>query len=266
MIADSRVSWEHNQYPPQDNLRKLYTFSHAKKSAVLGFCGDLQAANTIMCFLMEHKLRSYKRPFILSEFKDDIGGWIEEIAKTKLPPEKRTKVKFMLGGIEPSRHPPILKNGQVIGYTPFIEAHIYTYSISNNGNVHYNARPQGYDVIGTGQELEQEIAKKVKDTITFGFYTPQLHWARAVVMGEAIAACIKKDEKISETVGGPFQVIRITSEGLETHYIWPPDMGDRNVEVQHSKSRTIIYNPSTKENYTLYPVWRLLPYQLKGAG
>lgn len=266
MIADSRVSWENNQHPPKDNLRKLYTFGYANKSAVLGFSGDLQAANAIMRFLMERKFRNYKRPFILSEFKDDLGKWIEEIAKTKLPPKKRTRVKFMLGGIEPSRHPPLLKDGQVIGYSSLVEAHIYTYSIGDNGNVHYNARPKGYDVIGTGRKLEREIANKLVDEINFGFNQPQLHWARAVIMGEAIAARIKEDKKISETVGGPFQVVRIAPEGLETQYIWPPGMGDRNVEVEHDGSRTIIYNPSTKEKYVLYPVWKLPPYQLKGAG
>jgi hypothetical protein len=161
MIADSRVSWENNQLPPQDILTKLYTFGSINKSAVLGFSGDLQAANAIMRFLMERKFRNYKRPFILSEFKDNLGGWIEEIAKTKIPPENRTEVKFMLGGIEPSRHPPLLNDGQVMGYTSLVEAHIYTYSIENNGNVHYNARPKGYDVIGTGRKLEQEIANKL---------------------------------------------------------------------------------------------------------
>ena len=265
MIADSRVSWEDDRHPPQDILRKLYTFGDGTKSAVLGFSGDLQAASVIMRFLMERKFRNYKRPFILSQFKDDLGRWIEEVAKTHLPSAKRTKVKFMLGGIEPSRHPPILKDGKVIGHTPFVEVHIYIYLVDANGNVHYNARPKGYDVIGTGRDLEREIAKIVGDAITFGFNQRQLHRARAVVMGEAIAVRIKKDEKVSVTVGGPFQVVRLTPEGLETHYIWPPDMGDRNVEVQHDRSKTVIYNPSTKEKYVLYPVWGLSPHQLKGA-
>lgn len=238
----------------------------ANKSTVLGFSGDLQAARVILRFLMEQKFKSYKRHFILTQFKDDLGRWIEEIAKEGLSPKQRTKVKFMLGGIEPSRHPPILKQGQVVGLTPFVETHIYTYSIDNNGKVCYNMKPRGFDVIGTGRELERAIARTIKGAMTFGFHEPQLHWARAVVIGEAIAARIKEDEKVTATVGGPFQVIRITSAGLEINYIWPPDMGDKNVNVQYDGSKTIITNPSSKMRYILYPVWDLPSLPLAGAG
>jgi hypothetical protein len=266
MIADSRISWEDNQHPPQDILRKLYPLVSANKSAALGFSGDLEAARTIMQFLMEQKLKNYKRHFILTNFKDDLGRWIEEIAKEGLSPEQRTKIKFMLGGIEPSRHPPLMKQGQVVGRTPFVETHIYTYSIDNNGGVCYNKKPKGFAVIGTGRALERAIAKLVKGAMNFGLHVPQLHWARAVIMGEAIASCINENEKVSATVGGPFQVIRITSNGLETQYIWPPGTGDRNVDVQYDGSKTILCNASSKTEYILYPVWDLPSLPMAGAG
>jgi len=266
MLADSRISWEDHQHPPQDILQKLYAIGASNKSAVLGFCGDLQAAGKVMVFLVARKLRKYKRPFVLSQFGDELGGWIEEVARSELTPKQRTKIKFMLCGIEPSRHPPILKDGKVIGHTSFIEAHIYVYAIRKSGKVDCDKRPKRCAVIGTGQELEHAIANELEETMGFGFNAPQLHWARAVVGGEVIAQVIIESEKVSTTVGGPFQVVRITPKGLETHYIWPPNEGGRNVEVQDDNSKIVIYNPSTKEKYILYPIWELPPQKLRGAG
>lgn len=100
----------------------------------------------------------------------------------------------------------------------------------------------------------------------FGFNKTNLHWARAVVAGEAIAHIVKEDEAVSATVGGPLQVIRITSDGLEEHCIWPSGEGDRNVQVRYHQSRTTIQNPSTGKEYTLLPIWDFPLHGLNGMG
>ncbi len=266
MMADSRISWEDHQRPPQDTLRKLYTLSDSNKSAVLGFCGDIQAAKIVMLYLIEQKFQSYKRHFVLSQFRDELGQWIEEVAKSKLTPRQRTTIKFMLCGIEPTRHASISKDGKVIGTLPFVEAHIYVYRIGRNGKVECDKRPRLFAVIGSGKKLESIISKKLQKMISFGFDTPQLHWGRAVVGGEVLANIIMENEEVSATVGGPFQVIRITPAGLETHYIWPPGQDGRNVDIQYDNSKVVIYNPSTQEKYILYPVWDLPWQDLKGSG
>ncbi|MBN2267219.1 MAG: hypothetical protein JW725_02655 [Candidatus Babeliaceae bacterium] len=266
MLADSRISWEDHQHPPQDILQKLYRFGDSNNSVVLGFCGDLLAARKVIFFLVASKLRKYKRPFVVSQFGDELVRWIEQAARSELTPKQRTNIKFMLCGIEPSRHPPILKDGKIIGHTSFVEAHIYIYTISKNGKVDCDKRPKWCAVIGTGNELECAITNKLEEARKFGSNEPQLHWARAIVGGEAIAQVIAESERVSVTVGGPFQVVRITTKGLETHYIWPWDIENRNVEVQDDNSKIVLSNPSIKEKYILYPIWELPLHDLRGAG
>lgn len=266
MLADSRVSWSDNRHPPQDTLRKLYTVGGPRKGAVIGFCGDLQAARAVMRFLMEAKLRDYRRRFVIPQFRDQLCRWIEEAAETQLQPRQRTRVKFMLCGIEPSRHPPLLKGGKVVRQTPFAEVHICVYRIGANGKVVVDARPKRCAVIGTGRALERLIAARLAETLSFGLAEPKLHWARAVLAGEVIASLVAQDKKAALTVGGPLQVIRITAGGLETHYIWPATVADRNTHVEQDGARTIVTNPSTSERYILHPIWELELTGLDGTG
>lgn len=136
VIADSRVSWQNNTHPPKDILRKLYPISLSNKSAVLGFCGDVQAAKLVMCFLWGNKLQNYKRPLVLPQFKDELRGWIEKAARDHLTARQRTGLQFMLCGIEPSRHPLVEKDGHIVGHiSSFHEAHINVYSIKADGTV-----------------------------------------------------------------------------------------------------------------------------------
>jgi len=256
MLADTRISWKKKQFPPKDILRKLYTLGDANKSIVLGFsAGDLRAAKTVMAFLMSRKFQNYKRPLVIKQFKDDLRRWIEEVATAELSPEQRQELKFMVCGVEPSRHPPILKNGKVIGHAPFVESHIYIYTIGGTGKVQVNAQPVSFGVIGSGNELRDEIRKKVNETIKFGFRQPNLHWARAFLINEIVASMAQENKLVSATVGGPFQIIRITPNGLETQYTWPPDVESKNVEVRIEDSRTIVHNPALGEKYVLHPIW-----------
>jgi len=254
MIADTRVSWENNQFPPKDILRKLYTLGDSKKSAVLGFSGDLHAAKKVMTFLIKQKFLGYKRPFVIRQFRDDLHQWIEEIALAKLTPKQRKELSFMLCGIEPSRRPSILEDGKITGYTPFTESHIYVYTIGENGNVRVNKRPKGFAIIGTGRKLRKAVIEQIQETIHFGFNDPKLHWARAALINEIVASLAKENKAVS-TVGGPFQVIRITPDGLKTDYTWPPDVDSKNVEIRIEGSKTIIHNPASGESYVLHPIW-----------
>lgn len=266
VLADSRVSWANGHRSPQDILRKLYTIGGPGKGAVIGFCGDLQAAQIVMQFVMERKLKNYRRRFVIPRFRDELSRWMQEVAKTELLPAQRTSVKFMLCGIETSRHPPVLRRDKVVRETPFAEVHICIYRILANGDVSVDARRRKCAVIGTGRALERLVAARLGEMLSFGFAEPKLHWARAVVAGEVIASLIQQDDRVSLTVGGPMQVIRITAVGLETQYIWPAGAADRNTVVEQDGSRTIISNPSTNERYVLHPIWELDPNGLDGTG
>lgn len=261
MVADTRVTWltrQHTITKSKDALKKLYAIRSSKKATVLGFSGDIEAAKKIIIYLGKHKFGKffvYNRPLIMANLKDDLRRWMEEAAE--LYPEVWGKIKFMLCGIEPSRHPPLMKEGKVIGHTPFVEHHIYTYEITKEGNVFVNMKRVDFDVIGAGEELDKKIREKVKRTFRFANGAPELRWARAVVLCEEIAQIVKENEEVSTKVGGPFQVVRITPDRLEDHWIWPPDEGDRNVEVHQAQGGiTVISNPLLEKKYLLYPIWK----------
>jgi hypothetical protein len=132
MIADTRVSWSGSMRSPQDILKKLYVIQSPSKAAVLGFSGDVHAAKTVMVHLKDHKFQNYSRPFVMANLKDDLGRWIEEVTATKLRPETRANLKFMLCGIEPSRHPPVKRDNKVVGFLTVPEAHIYVYTVGKD--------------------------------------------------------------------------------------------------------------------------------------
>ena len=160
----------------------------------------------------------------------------------------------MLSGVEPSRHPPLIKNGKVVGRLPFVESHIHIYTIGDTGKVQVNTGPVSFGVIGSGNRLRSEILEKVRGTIRFGFGQPNLHWARAALISEIIASIAKENKSVSATVGGPFQVVRITPQGLEIQYTWPPECESKNVQVQIEGSKTIVYNPALGERYVLHHI------------
>jgi hypothetical protein len=253
MISDTRVSWPDNRYPPRDALKKLYAVGDADKSAILGFSGNLQDAREVIVFLMQEKLKNYKRSFVISQFKEELRRWIEEVTITRLKPGVRTNLQFMLCGIEPSRHPPIVSNGQVTGHTPFVEAHIYKYTIGKTGKVTVNVKPTSFDIIGVGQEQEEVIFERVQQAFKFGHRSPNLQWARAFVMGDIIASLFEVNR--STTVGGLFQVVRITPNGLEPQFVWPPSSKAQDMEVLNDGAKVVVRNPTSGESYTLYPVW-----------
>ena len=255
MIADTRVSWPNNTRPSQDVLQKLYPIVGSRKAAVFGFCGNIEAAKTVMVHLKERKFKRIERHFVIVTLKDYLQRWIEEVTTTQLEPEARAKLSFILGGIEPSRHPPIKRGTKITGFLRFPEVHIYVYTVNeDNGKVAVSKR-SGFAVIGSGRELEKEIEKKVYQGIRFGFKQPNLHWARTFLIGDVIASLFKENQSV--TVGGPFQTIRITPTGLEESYIWPPNAKWKNVEIQREATKTTIYNPVSNEKYTVYPVWEL---------
>jgi len=70
MIADTRVSWQGTQLSPSDSLLKLYGIQGNSKSAVLGFCGDLQAARAVLVHLKDRKFQNYSRPLVIAQLKD----------------------------------------------------------------------------------------------------------------------------------------------------------------------------------------------------
>lgn len=251
MVADSRVSWANGRY--QDNLRKLYILGDGKKSVAVGFSGNLQGANRVLSYLFEKKLPRYHRPFVISQFKNDFGKWIEEISISYPDLGIRGNVRFMLCGIEPSRHPPVIKDGKTIGYAPFVDYQIYKYNIGKNGRVQTNTKPLSFCIIGSGQVLEKTIRKKVEELIGFGYANQNTHWARALLAGDVISSLYK--DIGSTTVGGPFEVIRITPSGIETQYVWSVEDENKDLDVSYSGASVIIHNPSSDKTCTLHSIF-----------
>lgn len=257
-VADTRVAWPGNQIPPNDVLRKLYSLTNSNKSILLGFSGDLWAAKEVLTYIIHKKLSNYKRDFVIKQFRDELRGWIEEVATSTLTSRERRGLKFILCGVEPSRHPPLLQHGRFVRPSPFVESHIYVYSIRNTtGQVVVNEKSQHIGIIGSGKALKREIAQAITQDIHFGFRQKNLHWARANLVARDIAAIALRDKSISPHVGGPFQVVRITPEGLQEQYIWPPIGGLQNVGVLSNGSRRVVYNSGSGEAYELVPVWEL---------
>lgn len=258
MVADTRLSWPGTSAPPEDILQKLYAIPcprNENKVAVLGFSGAIQAAKAVMIHLGKDKLQNYSRPLIMVNLKDQLKRWIEEVTMTNLSAESRRGLSFMLCGLEPSRAATIRKGNVLVKYPQLMETHIYIFRVSQDTGTVEVLRKGGFTVIGSGAELRRDLARKVPPLISFAFNQPNLHWARAHLVGQVVNAVFEHGSV--PTVGGPFQVARITAEGLFCEYIWPGSMQPTKVEVTQEGQKTIVYNPDRNETYTLHPVWSL---------
>lgn len=275
VIADTRVSqkcksiWPDSSHPSQDFLqtwdclKKLYSIRSPRdphKAAVLGFSGGIQAARTVIAHLGKHKFQNYKRHLVMVNLKDELRRWIEEATVSKLGPEERNGLTFMLCGIEPSRHISGKRNGRPVVFTvgslSTSEAHIYVYTVDKDSGEVTVSQRLGSAVIGSGRKLEREIKRRANEALRFGFRHPQLHQGRAFLIGHLVDLMFEEDQSI-RNVGGPFQAIRIMPSGLTDIWAWPAKVKYHNIKVRHEGTKTVIFNPTLGEEYTLYPVWEL---------
>ena len=260
ILADTRVSWTDESRLPEDILRKLYILGDHRKTAVLGFSGQIAAAQTIMKYLIEMKFQHMRRRFVIDRLKDDLRTWIEEVSIQKISPKDRSSLSFILCGLEPYRPPFFGKNSEKMLSSHFLnrEVHLYVYKIhADSGRVSIN-KHQDVAIIGSGKEMRNEILGELNKTIGFGFQQSNLHWARALITTQRIAELFKQSE-YDMSVGGPFQTIRLTPERAEERYTWPPDLDYYDVQVTKDKDVTTIYNPRQEKTYMLYPLWNLPP-------
>lgn len=276
VIADTRVSQRVKVIRPDfpespqdflktwDCLKKLYSIQSPRspeKAAVLGFSGDIRAAKTVIVHLSKYKFQNYKRRLVMANLKEELRRWIEEATVSKLEPRARGGLKFMLCGIEPSRHMSgKRRNGKTVIFTvgslPTSEAHIYIYTVNKDSGKVTVSKRLGSAVIGSGRRLKREIMKKANGALKFGFRHPHLHQGRAFLISHIVGLMFEENQSIKD-VGGPFQAIRITPNGLIDMYVWPPSAKHHNVEVRHEGARSTIFNAVLGEEYTLYPVWEL---------
>ena len=142
-----------------------------------------------------------------------------------------------------------------IGSKPIPERHIYTYRVDKEGCV-TKAKRQGFGIVGSGSSLRAGVTKAANDILNFGLTMPALHWARANLLGQAVATEFAKHPRM-RGVGGPFQVVRVTAEGLDTQWIWPAPDVHVNVEVRAERNATTVINAETHKTYRLSTVWAL---------
>jgi len=260
VLADTRVSWPNQSRPPEDILRKLYTITDHRKTAVLGFSGNIQAAQFVMQYLMEKKFRHIRRKLVIERLKDNLRFWLEEVATTKLSPEARGSLSFMLCGLEPYRPPFLGKNPEKVLTSHLMnqEIHLYIYRIAKDSGKVNMTKYRNIAITGSGKDMSQEVVEEIHQAIHFGFDQPNIHWARSMIVTQQIAEIFKKSE-YNMSVGGPFQTIRITPEGVTEFYTWPPDLEYYDVEVLREPNLTTIYNPKQNKTYKLYPIWGLPP-------
>jgi hypothetical protein len=257
MIADTRVSWPTaTSRSPQDILQKLYPIAESNNFAVLGFSGRLSVAKIIIKCLKERKFNNFRREFIMEVFKDSLQKWIEEITIREIPRHLWGSVKFMLGGVEPRRHSRIVDGNKIIGFIPQIpEIHIYAYSTNKNTGQVSVTRKISCAIIGSGGKYESAVEERIARVNTLFITEPGLQWAKPVILTDMIARVYRKRDEI--TVGGPFQLIRITQLGMEQHYIWHTDESHSNVDVRQELTSTVISHPDLKASYNIQPIWHL---------
>lgn len=257
VVADTRVSWPDRSHAPQDIVQKLYRIRSPRtpgKEAVIGYSGDLSAIRAVALYLGGEKFRHYSRPLVMSTLKDDLAKWIEE-ATTKLETRQRAGLKFMLCGIEPSRAVPINRGTKSVTSPRMLETHMYVFDIHPGSGRVAVTRERGFATIGSGADRRAELRRKILPAIHFGFHQKNLHWARAVLVGQIANSVIRQSG--IESVGGPLQVVRISPGRLTATYTWPDESDDRNTEVSHKGDRVVLRNRSSKKEYTLYPIWAL---------
>ena len=254
-LADTRVSSPGSVTSHRDILRKLYVFGTEGKSVVFGFSGNLEAARAVFLHICEGKLPRYRRRFVIPEFKDSLGSWIQEATSRRLSPGQREGLAFILAGIEPSRHPRISRNGHLVGFLNLPEVHIYQYRVRRLDGTVTATRKPWFAIIGSGNLLQKQVSSKLKEAIGFGFAQPNLHWGRAVLMAEIMSCLYATDASLG--VGGPIQAIRIAPSGVDEQFAWPPGVPDRNMQVRREHGRIFLSKPGSDEELALHPIWDL---------
>jgi hypothetical protein len=260
LAADTRVSWKSQGIvlKKEDILKKVYALPNSqdpKRPFVLGFsCSDLKAAKAVIVHLGTRKFPNYSRPFIAAHLKEDLRGWIEEVAVTELNPEMRSGLRFMLCGIDPPTPSVVKRNNEIVRRIGMSKPHLYVYTV-NKGSGKVSVEEESYiAVIGSGRKLTQEIKESSYGWAGFGGIG-KMQWARAHMIAEITAMICKRHQ--SRDIGGPFQAVCITPMGLITHYVWPPSIEAGSIEVIQEGEKTIVRSPVLEKAYTLHPIWEL---------
>lgn len=266
IIADTRISTIMNgkqKYVVNWGLKKLTPIisPDGQTVLVLGFSGDVKLARKVFKFLfVDKKISTYSRRFVISHIKDDIFKWISEFVESEwAKPNTYSLTNFLLCGLEPKLNRPLRDiNGKSVKwpFTPFKPSHIYTYSISNSGKVLLkNHKPMA--IIGSGKYEQEEKINEIRERlIGFGRGDTEMDNIRAWQVMREIAFTF--EDANSKTVGGAFQVIRLSIPSKNNVEIWrwmaTPGSTPENVEVI-DKNDTIIMKTRTKK-FTIDPIWK----------
>jgi len=160
----------------------------------------------------------------------------------------------MLCGLEPRRHPRVFHRGNLVGSLAIPEPHLYVYTVQGSSGRVSVDRAGTCAVIGSGRELEGEICQKIHQVVHFGSRTPELHWARALLITEIVASMFA--ERQSATVRGPFHYMRILTDGsLLQNFTWPGESPSPDLLVRRGQHMVEIRHPSSGEKYALRPLW-----------
>jgi hypothetical protein len=266
MLADTRVSWlagSRRVVKTSDNLRKLYTISSTSpesrsKAAVLGFSGDnLYAVRKVMLHVLVDKVVHYGRHLVVAQLQHELRQWMEEVTVEHLQPGERRGMKFMLCGLEPSRRVPARnREGDMVDLSisgwPLSEGHIYVYRV-NKDSGKISVSKEGFCAVVGDRTLEKRVRRRLLGLLNFGIKHPHLRDARAAVMGLVVESLFRRSPQL-RTIGGPFQVVRITPDGVVCFYTWTVDSKQHWCRVEGDGLATRLFHPSLEEPHIVYDI------------
>lgn len=254
LVADSRVSFDNN-LEPKDILLKVYSFVGIHPPMALGFSGRLSAIKRVMEFLSKEKLRNPPKRVVVPEFAQRLRGWIEHIVKTEISQPERKGLAFLLGGLEPGRPPKSYKQDGSYSYLNLPSGYLYRYNVNpTTGGVTISANGPAL-AIGSGADIIRELERKGMEYLSAGFGNEFAPAFRATIIASDIASTYRNLH--SRTVGGPFQLVRLTPSRHYEAPIFAPEENKGDPIVNQASGVRQLSFPDLGEIYPLYSIYQL---------
>lgn len=255
VVSDSRVSYGDESYEQNFALQKLmylpYEFKNRFVPIVLGFSGYVDCAYKIVQFLFTEKhLLEYKRSLVIAQFAGDICKWLRDAIQEQ-PIEQLLSTTFLLSAQEYMRPSKVYdQQGNMSGYLPFFEGHIYTFSFTRQRDV-ICQRHSNFAAIGSGKEEAAFLDAMSQHFINSGRGFPEADFMRSMMVYSDTGERFRNTQP--QKIGGPYQIMRINPKfGLHISFFWSRAwMPLDTLQLTFDASDVVVTNVSSGESCTL---------------
>jgi hypothetical protein len=253
VIGDTRVSYG-DQFVANYGIKKLVVIGLEKIAVGFGFCGPILPAKKVIADLTRNPIKPDPKVFSIDLIHYILKLRIQE-SLVNFKYEEVKGLAFLFAAFDPHNLRPVYTDDthtKLAGHVDFNQRYFIVYQVQEDMSV-ISIKPNARIVaIGSGKKEIATVGEYSLNLLNMGFNTPD---DSATRNDRAYLISLKLLERFelikSATVGGPFEVLRITRSGWQGFYAW----GYPNkLEIQKGYPRkkiTTVTNLETKEQRIL---------------